>query len=596
MATYKAPLEDMRFVLNDVFEADKLWASMSATAEVTRDLSDAILDEAGKMVENLLFPLNREGDEQGCHFDNGEVTTPEGFKEAFKTYAENGWSAFSGNPEFGGQGMPKSLAVLFEEMMHSANSSFALYPALTNGATLCLDAHASEELKQAYLPKLYSGEWSGTMCLTEPHCGTDLGIMRSKAVPNDDGSYNISGTKIFITGGEHDMVDNIIHLVLAKLPDAPAGSKGISLFLVPKFLPDANGDAGERNGVAAGSIEHKMGIKGSATCVMNFDDAKGWIIGEPNQGLAAMFTMMNYERLSIGIQGLGLGEVSYQSAADYARERLQGRAATGVQNEGGNADPIIVHGDVRRMLLTMRALNEGGRALSAYVGMELDKAKFSEDEAEQKAAQDRVALMTPVAKAFFTDRGFDTTVIGQQVFGGHGYVREWGMEQLVRDVRIAQIYEGTNGIQAMDLMGRKVAANGAKNLQALIAEMRAFSADSASVAGMDEFLNPLNDAVDNLESLTKFVLEQAGSDANAIGAAANEYLHVMGFTLFSYMWAMMCRTVLSGESQQGEEFDKAKLQTARFFVQRLLPQASALSASIRNGSSTLMDIAEEAFA
>ncbi|MAY11510.1 MAG: acyl-CoA dehydrogenase, partial [Alcanivorax sp.] len=342
MATYKAPLDDMRFILNDVFQADQLWAPMTATADVTRDLSDAILDEAGKMVENLLFPLNRDGDEEGCHFDNGEVTTPNGFKEAFKTYAENGWTAFSGNPEFGGQGMPKSLAVLFEEMMHSANSSFALYPALTNGATLCLDAHASDELKQAYLPKLYSGEWTGTMCLTEPHCGTDLGIMRSKAVPTDDGAYAISGTKIFITGGEHDLADNIVHLVLAKLPDAPAGSKGISLFLVPKFLPDADGNPGERNGVAAGSIEHKMGIKGSATCVMNFDDAKGWLIGEPNQGLAAMFTMMNYERLSIGIQGLGLGEVSYQSAADYARERLQGRAATGVQNEGGNADPIIV--------------------------------------------------------------------------------------------------------------------------------------------------------------------------------------------------------------------------------------------------------------
>ena len=591
MATYKAPLEDMRFVLNDVFEADKLWASMSATAEVTRDLSDAILDEAGKMVENLLFPLNREGDEQGCHFDNGEVTTPEGFKEAFKTYAENGWSAFSGNPEFGGQGMPKSLAVLFEEMMHSANSSFALYPALTNGATLCLDAHASEELKQAYLPKLYSGEWSGTMCLTEPHCGTDLGIMRSKAVPNDDGSYNISGTKIFITGGEHDMVDNIIHLVLAKLPDAPAGSKGISLFLVPKFLPDANGDAGERNGVAAGSIEHKMGIKGSATCVMNFDDAKGWIIGEPNQGLAAMFTMMNYERLSIGIQGLGLGEVSYQSAADYARERLQGRAATGVQNEGGNADPIIVHGDVRRMLLTMRALNEGGRALSAYVGMELDKAKFSEDEAEKKAAQDRVALMTPVAKAFFTDRGFDTTVIGQQVFGGHGYVREWGMEQFVRDCRISQIYEGTNGIQALDLAGRKVTRNGGKYVEAYLADMRRWIDDNANQPGLDGIKERLVSAVELLESTTTEMLRQAGDNPDAVNANAVEYLDLFGYVTYAWLWARMMVTA----AQRDDDFGRAKVTVGRFYYERLLPRAGALAEQIKAGAGTMMSLDQDLF-
>ena len=595
MATYKAPLEDMRFVLNDVFKADQLWASMPATAEVTRDLSDAILEEAGKMTEGLLFPLNRNGDEQGCTWNDGEVTTPDGFKDAFKTFAENGWSAFSGNPEFGGQGMPKSLAVLFEEMMHSACSSFALYPALTSGACLAIDAHASQELKEQYLPKLYSGEWSGTMCLTEPHSGTDLGILRTKAEPNADGSFNITGTKIFITGGEHDMTSNHIHLVLAKLPDAPAGSKGISLFLVPKFLPDADNNPGEANGATCGSIEHKMGIKGSATCVMNFDDAKGWIIGEPNQGLACMFTMMNYERLSVGIQGLSAAQTAYQWSCEYARERLQSRAPTGPVNQAGPADPIVVHPDVRRMLLTQKALVEAGRAFAVYVGKQLDVSKFGDGDVKVLASG-MVELLTPVAKAFLTDKGFEGTVLGQQCYGGHGYVREWGMEQLVRDVRIAQIYEGTNGIQAMDLMGRKVAANGAKNLQALIAEMRAFSADSASVEGMDEFLNPLNDAVDNLESLTKFVLEQAGSDANAIGAAANEYLHVMGFTLFSYMWAMMCRTVLSGESQQGEEFDKAKLQTARFFVQRLLPQASALSASIRNGSSTLMDIAEEAFA
>ncbi|WP_101675385.1 acyl-CoA dehydrogenase C-terminal domain-containing protein [Alloalcanivorax mobilis] len=591
MATFKAPLEDMRFVLNEVFEADTLWASMSATAEITRDLSDAILDEAGKMVENLLFPLNREGDEQGCHFDNGEVTTPDGFKEAFKTYAGNGWSAFSGNPEFGGQGMPKSLAVLFEEMMHSANSSFALYPALTNGATLCLDAHASDELKQAYLPKLYSGEWSGTMCLTEPHSGTDLGIMRSKAIPDGNGAYDISGTKIFITGGEHDMVENIIHLVLAKLPDAPAGSKGISLFLVPKFLPDANGNAGERNGVAAGSIEHKMGIKGSATCVLNFDNAKGWLIGEANQGLACMFTMMNYERLSIGIQGLGLGEVSYQSAVDYARDRLQGRAASGVKNEAGNADPIIVHGDVRRMLLTMRALNEGGRALSAYVGMELDKAKFSENDEEQKAAQDRVALLTPIAKAFFTDRGFETTVIGQQVFGGHGYVREWGMEQFVRDARIAQIYEGTNGIQALDLAGRKVTRNGGQYVAAFLADVRAWIDEQADAPGLDGVAEKLVAAVDLLEATTAELLRQAGDNPDAVNANAVEYLDLFGYVTYAWLWARMMVTAAGRD----DDFGRAKLNTGRFYFERLLPRAGALAEQIKAGADTMMSLDADLF-
>lgn len=592
MATYKAPLDDMRFVLNDVFKVDQLWASMDATADVTRDLSDAILEEAGKMVETLLFPLNREGDEQGCHFDNGVVTTPAGFKEAFRTYAGNGWSAFSGNPEFGGQGMPKSLAVLFEEMMHSANSSFALYPALTNGATLCLDAHASDELKQRYLPKLYSGEWSGTMCLTEPHSGTDLGIMRTKATPNDDGSYRVSGTKIFITGGEHDMVENIIHLVLARLPDAPAGSKGLSLFLVPKFLPDAAGNAGERNGVTAGSIEHKMGIKGSATCVMNFDDARGWLIGGPNEGLACMFTMMNYERLSIGIQGLGLGEASYQSAVAYAGERLQGRAATGVKNGSGNADPIIVHGDVRRMLLTMRALNEGGRALATYVGMELDKAKFSVDDAERRRAEDRVALLTPVAKAFFTDRGFETTVTGQQVFGGHGYVREWGMEQFVRDARIAQIYEGTNGIQALDLAGRKVTRNGGQYVARYVADLRAWLDTGLNDdAGLEGIRERLAAAVDLLESSTAELMRQADDNPDAVSANAVEYLDLFGYVTYAWLWARM----MAIAAARDDDFGRAKLNTGRFYFERLLPRAGALAEQIKAGADTMMSLDSELF-
>lgn len=592
MATYKAPLDDMRFVLHDVFQAETLWASMPATEEVNRELADAILDEAGKMVEGVMLPLNRSGDEEGCHWENGVVTTPAGFKQAYRTIAENGWTALAGNPAYGGQGMPKSLSVLFEEMIHSANTSLALYPLLSNGTTLCLDAHASEELKARYLPKIYSGEWAGTMCLTEPHCGTDLGIMRSKAEPQADGSYRISGTKIFITGGEHDLTDNIIHLVLAKLPDAPAGSKGISLFLVPKFLPDADGNAAERNGVQCGSIEHKMGIKGSATCVLNFDAAKGWLVGEPNQGLAAMFTMMNYERLSIGLQGTGLGEASYQSAVAYAKDRLQGRAADAVKNPAANADAIIHHGDVRRMLLTMRALNEGGRALAAYLGLQLDTAKFSQDAQARAKAEDRVALLTPVAKAFFSDRGLEACVIGQQVFGGHGYIREWGMEQFVRDARIAQIYEGTNGIQALDLAGRKVVRNGGQSVQAFLSDARDWLAAQHSSAAQAQPLAQLATALDLLESLTAELLAQANGDAHAVNACACEYLDVFGYVLYAWLWARM---MVAAAEQTDSPLAVAKLVTGRFYFERLLPRADALARQMRAGSDTIMALSVEQF-
>ncbi|MBZ2190135.1 acyl-CoA dehydrogenase C-terminal domain-containing protein [Alcanivorax sp. JB21] len=591
MATYKAPLDDMKFILDDVFASEQLWASMPATAEVTRDLSHAILEEAGKMVEGVMLPLNRSGDEEGCQFENGVVTTPKGFKSAYRTMAENGWTALSGNPEYGGQGMPKMLAVLFEEMIHSANTSLALYPLLSNGACLCLDAHATESLKQTYLPKIYSGEWAGTMCLTEPHCGTDLGIMRTKAEPQADDSFLISGTKIFITGGEHDMTDNIIHLVLAKLPDAPAGSKGISLFLVPKFLVNEDGSIGERNGVACGSIEHKMGIKGSATCVMNFDSARGWMIGEPNQGLAAMFTMMNYERVSIGLQGLGLGEISYQSAVEYARDRVQGRAASGPVNPDGNADPIIVHGDVRRMLLTMRALNEGGRALSSYLGMQLDIAKFSEDAEARKLADDRVALLTPVAKAFFTDRGLETCIIGQQVLGGHGYVREWGMEQFVRDARIAQIYEGTNGIQALDLAGRKVVRNGGASAGRFIAEVREWLAEAGGSDALASVAPKLEEALGLLEQATTQLLERASSDPDAVNASAVEYLDLFGLVTYAWLWARMMQAAAGRDDQFGE----SKLLVGRFYFQRLLPRAHSLVAQLEAGSDAIMGLAADAF-
>ncbi len=593
MAVYKAPLRDMKFVLNEVFRADQLWASMPGTEEATPDLADAILEEAARTTEGLLFPLNRQGDEQGCQWHDGEVSTPDGFKEAYKTFAENGWTALTGNPEYGGQGMPKSLSVLFEEMLHGSNTSFALYPILTNGACLCLDAHASEELKQQYLPRLYSGEWCGTMCLTEPHCGTDLGILRSKAIPNDDGSYNVSGTKIFITGGEHDMADNIVHLVLAKLPDAPAGTKGISLFVVPKFLPDADGNAGERNGVQCGSIEHKMGIQGSSTCVLNFDEAKGWLVGEPHNGLPAMFTMMNYERLSIGLQGLGLGEASYQSAVDYACERLQGRSADGVQNPDGNADPLIVHGDVRRMLLTMRAWNEGGRALASYVGMQLDMAKFSDDPETQQKAEERVALLTPVAKAFFTDRGLDTCVIGQQVFGGHGYIREWGMEQFVRDARIAQIYEGTNGIQALDLTGRKVVRNGGQFVLDFITDIRLWLTEQAENDIVRQFSEPLERAVATLEEATQTLLAQAKDKPNAINASAVEYTDLFGLVTYAWLWARMM--AVAGEQAGDNGFYDAKIVTGRFFFQRLQPRAWSLEEQLRAGDESIMALDAEAF-
>ncbi|QLC72674.1 acyl-CoA dehydrogenase C-terminal domain-containing protein [Pseudomonas sp. LPB0260] len=584
MADYQAPLRDMRFVLNEVFEVSKLWAELPALAEVVdEDTASAILEEAGKVTAGLIAPLNRSGDEEGCSWDNGAVRTPAGFPAAYRAYAEGGWVGVGGDPAFGGMGMPKVISAQVEEMVNSANLSFGLYPMLTAGACLSIHAHASEELKQQYLPKMYEGTWAGSMCLTEPHAGTDLGIIRTKAEPQADGSYKISGTKIFITGGEHDLTENIIHLVLAKLPDAPAGPKGISLFLVPKFLVNADGSLGEKNSLSCGSIEHKMGIKASATCVMNFDGATGWIIDAPNKGLAAMFTMMNYERLGVGIQGLATGERSYQSAIEYARERIQSRAPTGPQEKDKVADPIIVHPDVRRMLLTMKALNEGGRAFSSYVAMQLDTAKFSEDAATRKRAEELVALLTPVAKAFLTDMGLETTIHGQQVFGGHGFIREWGQEQLVRDCRITQIYEGTNGIQALDLVGRKVIGSGGAFYKHFAEEIKAFT-DSAD-SSLAEFTEPLKGAIANLEQMTADLLERAKVNPNEIGAASVEYLHVFGYTAYAYMWALMAKAALGKEGE--DDFYASKLGTARFYFARLLPRIHSLSASVKAGSESL---------
>ncbi|MBV6753946.1 acyl-CoA dehydrogenase C-terminal domain-containing protein [Pseudomonas chlororaphis] len=587
MSDYRAPLRDMRFVLNEVFEAPTLWARLPGLAEVIDEATAvAILEEAGKLSAEVIAPLDRSGDEQGCTWSRGKVTVPDGFVAAYRAFAEGGWVGVGGDPQFGGMGMPKAISAQVEEMVSSASLSFGLYPMLTAGACLSINVHASQALKERYLPNLYAGVWTGSMCLTEAHAGTDLGLIRTRAEPSADGSYRISGSKIFITGGEHDLAENIIHLVLARLPDAPAGPKGISLFLVPKVLVNADGSLGERNALSCGSIEHKMGIKASATCVMNFDGAAGWIVDAPNKGLAAMFTMMNYERLGVGIQGLALGERSYQNAVEYARERIQSRAPSGPQAIDKAADPIIVHPDVRRMLLTMKALNEGGRAFSSYVALQLDTAKYSEDPATRSRAQELVSLLTPVAKAFLTDMGLETTLHGQQIFGGHGYIREWGQEQLVRDVRITQIYEGTNGIQSLDLAGRKIVGSGGALYRLFAAEIRHFTANAGAELG--EFCKPLNAAVDTLDELTEWLLDRATNTPNEIGAASVEYLQVFGYTAYAYMWALMARAAKGKQAE--EDFYVSKLGTARFYFARLLPRIHSLSASLRAGSECLYEL------
>ncbi|KMN16962.1 acyl-CoA dehydrogenase C-terminal domain-containing protein [Pseudomonas weihenstephanensis] len=590
MPEFNAPLRDMRFVLHEVFAAPALWARLPALADhVDADTADAILEEAAKVTGQLIAPLNRAGDEEGAHWLAGQVTTPAGFKSAYATYIEGGWVGVSGNPEFGGMGMPKMLAVQFEEMLYAANSSFALYSALSSGACLAIDAHASQALKATYLPPMYEGRWAGSMCLTEAHAGTDLGLIRTRAEPLTDGSYSVSGSKMFITGGDQDLTENIIHLVLARLPDAPAGPKGISLFLVPKIQVNDDGSLGEPNAVTCGSIEHKMGIKASATCVMNFDGARGWLIGEANKGLAAMFTMMNYERLSIGIQGIGCAETSYQNARTYARERLQSRAPTGKVAPDKIADPIIVHPDVRRMLLSIKALTEGGRAFASYVGQQLDLAKYSTDAQEQQQASALVALLTPVAKAFFTDTGFDSCVLGQQVFGGHGYIREWGQEQLVRDVRIAQIYEGTNGIQALDLLGRKVIANEGVTLQLFTRQIR----DFAALPGTP-YANPLLEAVQRLEDVSDWLRAQATLNPNEMGAASVEYLHLFGYVAYAWLWARMADVAQRAREAEPAFYD-AKLATASFYFSRVLPRTLSLEQTIRAGSESLFELDAASF-
>ncbi|KEI70043.1 acyl-CoA dehydrogenase C-terminal domain-containing protein [Endozoicomonas elysicola] len=592
MAEYKAPLRDMRFVMYDVFNVAEQWSQWPSVREtVDQETADAILEEAAKLASRTIAPLNRSGDEEGCSWNDGQVTTPEGYKDAYQLFAEGGWSGLGGNPVYGGMGMPKVLAAQFDEMVCSASLAFTLYPSLGAGASLAIDAHASDELKEAYLPKMYSGEWAGTMCLTEPHAGTDLGIIRTKAEDNGDGSYAITGTKIFITGGEHDLTDNIIHLVLAKLPDAPSGPKGISLFLVPKFLVNEDGSLGESNKLACGSIEHKMGINASATCVMNFDGAKGYLVGEPNKGLNAMFTMMNYERLFVGIQGLGSSEMSYQNALEYAQDRVQGRSANGAVQKDKAADPLMVHGDIRRMLLNMKALNEGGRAFSTYVAKQLDIAKFSQDEHEKEKASALVALLTPVVKAFLTDAGLESCVAGQQVFGGHGFIREWGQEQLVRDVRITQIYEGTNGIQALDLLGRKIALSGGAYLETFLSEIR------NSVHSDDEFADELLSSVDKLEELTRKLLAQSKNDPNVINSACVDYLNAFAYVAYGWIWSLMSKTAgrKLAEGSEDSSWLEAKQITARYYFKRILPRYESAAAAALSGTDELFSLSPDQF-
>ncbi|MCB1670419.1 MAG: acyl-CoA dehydrogenase C-terminal domain-containing protein [Gammaproteobacteria bacterium] len=597
MQQYQAPLEDMRFLLHEVFQAETFLTSLPGLEDLSAELLDAILEEVAKISGDLLSPLNQIGDRQGCRFEDGSVTTPTGFRDAYRTFAAGGWGALTGHPDYGGQGMPKLLAVLFEEMLFAANSAFALTPILTSGAALALSLHGSESLKRRFLPNLYSGRWTGTMCLTEAHAGTDLGIMKTRAEPRPDGTYRLTGSKIFITAGEHDLTENIIHFVLARLPDSPASAHGLSLFLVPRTLADESAELTERNGVSCGSIEHKMGIHGSPTCVINFDAATGYLVGEENRGLACMFTMMNYERLSMGLQGIGLADRSYQVARDYARERLQGRGPAGPARPEQVADPIIDHPDVRRMLLTMRANILAGRALALYTAGKLDTVKFSSEETQQQSAARLVELLTPVVKAYCTDRGFQDCVTGQQVLGGHGYVSEWGQEQAVRDARIAQIYEGTNGIQALDLMGRKTVRCKAEYFQVLAAEVREYLAAQETQETLAPYVTSLAEACSALESLTHRIVERAAADPAETGAASYGYMEAMGVFLYGYMWIrILCAA--GSETASGtysSAYRDALFKTGRFYFERLMPRLKSLLEEVSAGAGSLMALQADQF-
>ena len=592
MPSYSAPVEDTLFLLNDVLGFHR-YDNLPGFADASPDVVEAVLTEGAKLADTVFAPVNRAGDLEGCTRNgDGSVTTPKGFKAAYDAYAQGGWMGLSVPEELGGQGLPHTLNTAMQEFVSGANLALGMYPGLTQGAIAALLVHGSEDQKRTYVPKMVEGTWTGTMNLTEPHCGTDLGLLKTKAVPNGDGSYSLSGTKIFISAGEHDLSENIVHLVIARIEGAPAGTKGISLFVVPKFLVNADGSLGERNGVTCGSIEHKMGIHGNSTCVMNYDGAKGWLVGEANRGLNAMFVMMNEARLAVGVQGLGQSEVAYQNAVAYARERLQGRALTGAKNPERAADPIIVHPDVRRTLMQIRAFNEAARALVLWTALQSDIAHRSQDAAERQAADDLLGLMTPVVKGVLTDRGFSNAVEAQQMFGGHGYIEEWGMSQFVRDARIAMIYEGANGIQAMDLIGRKLPRDGGRAMMTFLGEVQTFIKDHNETEAMKPFVAPLQAAVNDLQGATMWFMQNAMAKPDNAGAGATDYMHLLGLVAMGYMWARIAK---AAQEKAGEPRMEAKLVTGRFYMERILPETALRLARIKTGADSTMALAAEAF-
>ncbi len=597
MPEYKAPLRDIKFAMNELLGSEAHYASLPGAEEATPDMVDAIIAEGAKFCETVLAPLNSVGDQEGCTWSEDGVTTPTGFKEAYQQYVEGGWPLMTASPEMGGQGLPSSLGLVMSEMVGTANWSWGMYPGLSHGAIDTVDLHGTEEQKQIYLTKLISGEWTGTMCLTEPHCGSDLGILRSKAEPNADGSYSITGTKIFISAGEHDMAENIVHIVLARLPGAPEGTKGISLFIVPKFTPNADGSVGERNAVTCGSIEHKMGIHGNSTCVMNFDGAKGWLIGPENKGLNCMFTFMNFARLGTALQGLGAAEGSFQGALTYAKDRLAMRSLTGPKNPNGPADPIIVHPDVRRMLLTQKAFAEGGRAMIYFTAQHADILHQSNDEEAKKTSDAMMGFMTPILKAFLTEVGYEAANHGVQVFGGHGFIAEWGMEQIVRDTRIALLYEGTTGIQALDLLGRKVLMTQGEALKQFTKLVHVFCKEQADNEAMKPFVEPLAKLNKEWGDLTMKVGMSAMKNRDEVGAASVDFLMYSGYVTMAYFWARMAlvaqQKLAEGTTETG--FYTAKVQTADFYFKRILPRTAGHAQMIVAGADSIMAMEEENF-
>ncbi len=598
MPSYKAPVADTLFILSDVLGYER-YNNLSGFADATPDIVEAVLEEASKLSENVLFPVNQTGDQQGCtRHDDGTVTTPDGFKDAYQQYREGGWLGLAAPTEYGGQGLPYTLMMAVAEYMVSANLALMMYPGLTQGAIAAIHVHGSDEQKQKWLPKMVEGTWTGTMNLTEPHCGTDLGLLRTKAVPEGDGSYKISGQKIFISAGEHDLSENIVHLVLARIEGAPEGVKGISLFIVPKFMVGEDGSLGERNGVSCGSIEEKMGIHGNATCVMNYDEATGYLIGEQHGGLKAMFTMMNEARLGVGQQGLSVSEIAYQNAAIYANERLQGRSLTGAKEPEKKADPIIVHPDIRLVLMTIKSFNEAARALILWTALKSDIAHRSEDEKERQAADDHMALMTPIIKGVLTDRGFDNAVMAQQVFGGHGYIEEWGMSQFVRDARIAMIYEGANGIQALDLVGRKLGANGGRAIQTFFKEVGDFCEAHREDEKMKAFTKALKKALNDLQAATMWFVQNGMKNPDDAGAGSTDFMHLSGLVALGYMWAQMVKSAqdkLSQGANGSSGFYENKIATGRFFMERVLPETALCLARIQTGSESMMALKADDF-